>query len=284
MLLDSRICNKYDITKLLGNGKFGVVYEGNIIKTGETVAIKTEKTELKYKMLKHEVTILNYLFRNHCKLIPFIYWYGIHLNHTCIIMTYYSHSLQDYFNSKGIVDTNKLGSIMIKCIHILESIHKYFVIHRDIKPQNFMIKDGELYLIDFGLATFYIDEDNKHISKFNNEYVIGTPKYISYYNHHGDPCSRRDDLISLGYMYLYLQTGNLPWDNLQLPANTVNENIIIYNETHVLHPKNQIRKQYKSWSHLSCGLHSNIKNYLKYCYELNYDDVPLYDTMMNLFV
>ena len=86
---------------------------------GEIVAIKTEKTNLKYKMLKHEVTILNYLFRNHCKLIPFIYWYGVHFNHTCIIMTYYSHSLQDYFNSKGIVDTSKLCSIMIKCIDIL---------------------------------------------------------------------------------------------------------------------------------------------------------------------
>lgn len=100
-MINTQIANKYNIDELLGNGKFGVVYLGTNLKNGEKVAIKTENANAKYKVLKHEVTVLNYLYGNGVRLIPSVYWYGVHFDYRCIVMSHYSNSLQDYFDKKG---------------------------------------------------------------------------------------------------------------------------------------------------------------------------------------
>jgi serine/threonine protein kinase len=274
------IGKKYNIEKLLGHGKFGVVYKGRNIKTDEEVAIKMEKRDIEpiYKILKYETTILNHLSCNGCKNIPSVYWYGVYLEYTCLIMSYYSCNLQDYINKKTI-DQSKLNMIMIKCIDILENIHKNWVLHRDIKPQNFMINDGDLYIIDFGLSTIYIDENNEHVKKIDSEHIIGTPKYVSYFTHCGDTVSRRNDLISLGYMYLYLNYRELPWENTSMIEQQNN-----VPETHLTHTKNIFRRREKKWENISKIAVDSIYNYFKYCYELEYDSKPNYYILKELFL
>ena len=288
------INNKYEINEVLGNGKFGIVYKGTNMHNGDIVAIKTEK-ETSYKTLKHESTILNYLFHNKCKKIPIIYWFGLYSDNihniklTCLVMTFYSSSLQQYILQKGPMDINKLSSVMIKCIDILENVHKLFVIHRDIKPENLMVKNGDIFLVDFGLATFYINEIGVHKSKELQENITGTPKYVSYFNHDGEPISRRDDLISLGYLYLYLHNGKLSWEN---PVILETENAIEYPEISIFHPKNQYRKSCKSWENLYSAMNEmseineliHIHTYLKYCYEMKYEENPNYYLMKKLFL
>ena len=271
-MITSIICNKYTINSLLGNGKFGTVYEGTT-KEQTRVAIKTEHNNSKYKLLRHEATVLNYLFYNGTKNIPRIYWFGQHQDCTCLVMTHFSCSLHDYITRKGKLEQRKLASMMIKCVDVLESIHKYHVVHRDIKPQNFMCKDGDLYLIDFGLSTVFIDETGEHICKRDTQNVIGSPRYISFYNHCGEPMSRRDDLISLGYMYLFMQNGSLPWD---APFEQPN--------TDIMSASNVYKKNEKSWEKLSAKIDGPINMYLKYCYELKYNDEPNYHILMELFI
>lgn len=164
-MISSVICNKYTINSVIGYGKFGVVYEGTK-PGGERVAIKVEKTDSLYKVLKHETTVLNYLYYSGTKNIPRIYWFGQHLEYTCLVMSHFSCSLHEYIIRKGVLEQNKLSSMMIKCIDVIESIHKNHILHRDIKPQNFMIKDGELYMIDFGLSNIFMDDDGVHIIKW----------------------------------------------------------------------------------------------------------------------
>lgn len=272
------INNKYEINEILGKGKFGIVYKGINIHNGDIVAIKTEK-ETPYKLLKHESTIINYLFHNKCKKIPTIYWFGLYTNLTCLVMTFYSSSLQNYIIQKGTMDNHKLSSVMIKCIDILENIHQLLVVHRDIKPENLMVKNGDIFLVDFGLATFYVDENNQHKKKKIQEDITGTPKYVSYFNHDGEPISRRDDLISLGYLYLYLHDGNLCWENPVTIENTE------YSEISIFHPKNQYRKTCKSWENLYNQMKSShIHTYLKYCYEMKYEETPNYYLMKKIFL
>ena len=268
-MISSIICNKYTVNSVIGNGKFGVVYDGST-KDNERVAIKVEKSDSVYKVLKHEVTVLNYLFYSGTKNIPKVYWFGQHLGHTCLVMSYFSCSLHDYILRKGTLEPKKLASMMIKCIDVLESIHTHHILHRDIKPQNFMIRDGDLYMIDFGLSNVFMDDDGEHILKQDPNNVIGSPRYISYYNHCGEPMSRRDDLISLGYMYMFMQKGKLPWDSTGT-------------ETNINDPVNTFRRNEKSWNKLNESLDGPIKMYLKYCYELKYNAEPNYHILMELF-
>ena len=268
-MISSVICNRYTVKSVIGNGKFGVVYDGST-KDNERVAIKVEKSDSVYKVLKHEVTVLNYLFYSGTKNIPKVYWFGQHLGHTCLVMSYFSCSLHDYILRKGTLEPKKLASMMIKCIDVIESIHAHHILHRDIKPQNFMIRDGDLYMIDFGLSTVFMDDDGVHIVKKDSDNVIGSPRYISYYNHCGEPMSRRDDLISLGYMYMFMQKGKLPWDSTG-------------SETSINGPENIFRRDKKAWDKLKCSLDGPIKMYMKYCYELKYNDEPNYHILMELF-
>jgi len=252
---------------------------------GDLVAIKTEATVQRYRSIKHEVKMMNYLFRNKFEKLPMIYWYGNYKNLVCLVMTYYECSLENYLKTNNNVNTSVKNNIMIQCVDIFQYIHKHFVLHRDIKPHNFMIKENEIFLIDFGLATFYVDEDGEHKPNDFQNTIVGTPKYVSYYNHSGYTISRRDELISLGYMYMSF-FGILPWQNI---------NIIVTSDKSmidILHPVNVERKKYKSLENLFANVKepeysSNIcltaTNYMKYCYSLDYDEEPNYYAIKQIF-
>lgn len=105
----------------------------------------------------------------------------------------------------------------------IEYIHSKSFIHRDIKPDNFLMGLGRrsniVYIIDFGLAKRYRDpKTHVHIMYRENKHLTGTPRYASINNHLGIEQSRRDDLESLGYVFMYFLRGSLPWQGLR--ANT----------------------------------------------------------------
>jgi hypothetical protein len=88
--------------------------------------------------------------------------------------------------------------------------------------------------------------------------ITGSPRFTSYYNHCGEPSSYRDDLISLGYVYMFQSCGSLLWDS--------GEHIRL-----------------KSWESIRTHLSGTILIYMKYCYELSHKDEPCYDLLMELF-
>lgn len=274
------IANKYKITECIGNGTFGCVYKGTHIKNNNTVAIKLEDKRTSYKLLKRETSIMKYLYEHQCRNIPSIYWFGSVNNYMGLVIPFYECSLLQYREMKSISES-KLHSIMIKCISILESIHNNMVIHRDIKPQNFMVKDGELFLIDFGLATFYLNEDKHHIHNTIGEHITGTPKYVSHFIHDGYTPSRRDDLISLGYMYIYLHSQQLPWDSLPSTNDTQYPS-----ELFILHPTNILRKNLKGIENLTntCNeINQYILSFFTFCNNYEYYDTPNYASLYSLF-
>ena len=98
----------YEIEKLIGKGSFGDVYKGVDTRNGNTIALKLDTSGL--KVLKHEVSILNYLQSENVSSIPKILWFGVIDNVSILTMTYYKTSLQDYFDVKGIIDEFKMSS------------------------------------------------------------------------------------------------------------------------------------------------------------------------------
>lgn len=265
------IQNKYEIIKQIGKGQFGEIYEG-LSKKKEKVAIKMEK-DGPISLLSEETTILRYLYEKGCTNIPLIYWFGLYDNQLTLIMPFYECNLEQYIQCT-IVDIKIVNNLTIQMINILINIHKHGVIHRDIKPQNFMMKNNKLYLIDFGLATIYINEKKQHVEQKNNSsFIMGTPKFISLFIHYGiDPC-RRDDLISVLYIYLYFLYEKLPWENV------ICEETQDYSPYHILHPKNKKRKELKEDFHN----HNDYKKVIfDYVYKIQYDETPHYQKIISM--
>ena len=273
------IANKYMLLEKIGSGKFGIVYKGIHKKTQQHVAIKMENREQEMTTIKHESIILNHLYRKGCRDIPFVLWYGVYMDYTCLAMTYFERTLSEC-REKLINEKEKINKIMYRIVEIIENVHEHYVIHRDIKIDNFMILENEIFIIDFGMATFYIDEETAHIPYKTREYITGTPKYISVHIHNGIEPSRRDDLISIGYLYLYLYYGNLPWTNI--PDNLEHSN---YNNMHILNEKNMYIKGKKEWNNiLEYTLKSGCNKYFEYCYNLKFTETPNYTILKNMFL
>jgi serine/threonine protein kinase len=109
-----------------------------------------------------------------------------------------------------------LADQMLSCV---EYIHNKNFIHRDVKPDNFMMGLGDasnqVFIIDFGLAKKYRDpHTHVHITYADGKSLTGTARYASVGALRGIEQSRRDDLESLGFVWLYLLRGSLPWMGL----------------------------------------------------------------------
>ncbi len=101
----------------------------------------------------------------------------------------------------------------------IEDVHAKRFIHRDLKPDNLAIGMGTrsniIYLFDFGLAKQYKNpKTRKHIPYKDNKELTGTVRYASLNTHLGIEQSRRDDLESLGFVFVYLLHGSLPWQGI----------------------------------------------------------------------
>ena len=156
-----------------------------------------------------------------------------------------------------------------------------------------MVKNGDIFLIDFGLATFYINENGEHYPNKTNKTIIGTPTFVSINIHKGHQYSRRDDLISLGYMYIYMIFGKFEWlkdvlqksDHLKKP-DTVNKTLI-----DIDHPINILLHQAKLYENFSKFILNNntenkfyqINQYITYIYALEYIDTPKYIPLKQIF-
>lgn len=114
----------------------------------------------------------------------------------------------------------------------LENVHNSFYIHRDLKPNNFVIGRGSrintVYLIDFGLAKQYKNEvTGTHVPFMDKKQIVGTIRFASINAHYGLEQSRRDDLESLCYVLVYLLKGELPWQKLDKLGERENDDQIL---------------------------------------------------------
>ena len=254
---------KYELMEILGEGSFGKVYKGKNLRTDELVAIKSVgKNE---SSLKNEIKICNYLAN--IKGIYKLRWYGSDEKCNYAVFDLLGQSLKGELREKGKFDYVHFKKIASQTISILEHIHKRGILHRDIKLDNFMsgMNDKDtIYLIDYGLSKSYV-RNHEHIKQTTNtNNIVGTIEYISPNVHEGMTPSRRDDLISLGYIFVHMLLGELPWKQL------VNDKTII------------IYKQAIMQKNDSYDLPDELIEYLNIVNNLEYKEIPEYKMLQNI--
>ena len=271
--LDTIVGKKYQLLKKLGEGSFGIVYKGRHIDTDEPVAIKLELTEgNNQQSLRFEYGSYKQLQVDQQTVVgfPTVYYFGPYQGKKrfdALVIELLGHSLEDLFdkcNRKFSLKT--LLQIVIQSLIRIEHVHRKGIVHRDIKPENFMFgrpnseSRATLHIIDFGLAKQYM-EDGIHIRQETSKGCLGTARYMSINTHLGKTQSRRDDMEALGYLFVYLYRGRLPWQGLKGNGPERYDNIL------------KVKKS-TTPEELCRGLPNEFEQYIKTVRKLGFEDEP----------
>ena len=213
-ILGRTFFKKYQCIKKLGEGSFGLIYEA--IYNNEHFALKFEDLRRNTNLLEAEASIMNYLKGPN---IPSVRSFGTSGYYNVLIMQLMGKSLEDLINEKKTFSIKTVCLLGYQMINVLEYIHDKHYVHRDIKPDNFVMGlnslSKKLYLLDFVLAKKYRSSTTLvHYPLINKKKLTGTARYASINAMRGYEQSRRDDLEAVGYVLMYFLRGSLPWQGL----------------------------------------------------------------------
>lgn len=216
-LIGKSLKNRYYIISSIGEGGMAEVYLANDVINKRDVAIKiikdsTSLDPLNIARFQREARASAAL--RHKSIIE-IYDVDEYQGKPYMVMEYVNgESLKDVLKKRGTFTSVEACDIVYQLSDALGHAHEHGVIHRDVKPQNVMIKkDGSIKLGDFGIA---LVNDAPHLTQ--KDIVLGSVHYMAPEVAEGKNATIQSDIYSLGITFFELLTGKLPFND----SNAVN--------------------------------------------------------------
>ena len=269
-ILGQTFFNKYTCVKKLGKGSFGSIYQAVYGK--EEYALKFEDRKKNNDLLQNEAAIMNYLKGPN---IPIVKSYGFTSSYNILVMQLLGRDLEHHFKKRKKFSVKTVCMLGFQMINILENIHEKHILHRDIKPENFVMGLNQnskiVYLIDFGLAKKYRSMSTliQYPLTMKKKFT-GTARYASINALKGYEHSRRDELESLGYIFIYFLKGKLPWQNIKVKDKEEKFKKILKKKLEI------------SSNELCLGIPKEFEIFLEYVKNLKYDEKPDYNMLKDL--
>ncbi|XP_011495946.1 PREDICTED: uncharacterized protein LOC105360678 [Ceratosolen solmsi marchali] len=261
---------RWKVTKKIGGGGFGEIYEGIDLLTQEQVALKVESARHPKQVLKMEVAVLKKLQGNDhiCRFIGC----GRNDRFNYVAMQLQGKNLAELRRAqpKGAFSLSTTLRLGLQILKAIESIHQVGFLHRDIKPSNFSIgrypnQSRLVYMLDFGLARQFTTGTGEVRPPRAAAGFRGTVRYASINAHKNKEMGRHDDLWSLFYMLVEFVNGQLPWRKIK--------------------DKEQVGQMKENYDHklLLKHLPSDLRIFLEHIQSLEYAEQPDYGMLAGLF-
>ena len=205
-----RINERYEIIRTLGEGGMANVYLAHDIILDRDVAVKVLRGDLAgdekfVRRFQREAISASSL--SHPNIVE-MYDVGEDQGKYYIVMEYVEgKTLKNLIKKRGKLTLDEVIDIMLQLTSAVACAHSSYIIHRDIKPQNVLIKeDGTVKITDFGIAMAL---NSNELTQTNS--VMGSVHYLPPEQANGSGATTKSDIYSLGILMFELLTGELPF-------------------------------------------------------------------------
>ena len=206
----NQIANRYEIISLVGQGGMADVYKAQDTILNRIVAIKI----LRQKLSEDPMTLVRFQREasaasrlSHPNVVD-IYDVGEYNGMHYIVMEFIrGRTLKELISLRGPLSVDEAVHIMRQLTSAIAHAHEHNIIHRDIKPQNILVKDdGTIKITDFGIAVA-----NDAVQLTLNNAVMGSAHYLAPETAQGKDPDPKIDIYSMGIVFYELLTGSVPF-------------------------------------------------------------------------
>lgn len=209
-MMMEQIANRYEILSLIGQGGMADVYKARDTILNRVVAIKVLRAKLSDDAMalvrfQREASAASRL--SHPNVVD-IYDVGEYEGMHYIVMEFIrGRTLKELIAQRGALDVDEAIGVMKQLVSAINHAHEHKIIHRDIKPQNVLVKDdGTIKITDFGIAVA-----NGSVQLTYNNTVMGSAHYLAPETTQGKEPNEQVDIYSLGIVFYELLTGHVPF-------------------------------------------------------------------------
>lgn len=215
-LLETTLAGRYELECLLGRGGMSAVYKARDLALDRLVAVKVmsdelvEQPSMRARFEREARAAAQIAHPN----VAHIYDFGSEDGVSFIAMEYVpGRSLRRLLETDGPLSPRTAIEIARQTGEALAAAHRLGILHRDVKPENILVLDGEasvrVKVVDFGLAKLLDDTTGTQLTGTE---ILGTPRYMAPERFTGGEVDARTDVYALGVVLYEMLAGRAPFD------------------------------------------------------------------------